>query len=217
MISCDDRGGEKRAMLLVSMLEPPTCGVVFTEKSPMLTMHSSPHSDTSSAQPQAARGRARSVSAHLFAVCVLAALMSACAVDTDTLVCAPGHTRRGEQCVDVEAKDTTRSGCASWADCGETEYCGETGPDGFGVCLTRCDVDNHCDDAEYCSVSGLCLVAGEVMRGSPCDATARCREGSLCELSRQICVESCDPRAAAGCVGGECQANAAGLGVCITP
>jgi len=144
----------------------------------------------------------------------LVALVGGCAVDTESLVCAPGHTRRGDGCIDLEPTATSPTTCAAWRECAPTQYCGQTGPDGFGVCVTRCDVDNRCEDNEYCSASGLCLVAGDVPPGAPCDGALKCAEGNVCALNRNVCVEVCDPRTADTCGGGQCLANSAGLGVC---
>src|SRR6187402_1172658 len=107
--------------------------------------------------------------------------------------CEEGFRHRASQvaCVNQERSAQVATGvcdiegdcCASDDDCGEDSACWESGldstGDAYGLCFSRCETDNDCQDGYICecgSDAGRCVP-------STCGTDSDCADGRLCVAS----------------------------------
>jgi len=162
----------------------------------------------------------------------IALACAGCGVDEDALICAPGHERDGNRCVDiVPESDAVADGdaaahgdvfgafCTSLGDCQPSEYCGDT-----GRCTRRCDrrAGVRCIDDEVCTIAGVCQTPGSLQLGAECEpATDACAAQFVCAASSPddsvgTCRLICDPRAPRCTSTTErCTVLPSGFGACV--
>lgn len=114
-----------------------------------------------------------------------------------------------------EAEAFCENGCRTGIDCGrpDTLTCSlGASPDGSGICIPVCSVDEQCGDGAFCNpFSGECQAepfvdpaeSGLEITGGPCDADSDCASG--------FCIVEGTPTQPSGWVRGYCASN------CILP
>ncbi len=151
-----------------------------------------------------------------------ACFVAACTVDADCATDPVVEARcDAGVCVQVGGCDlATGEGCAAGTECVQYE--------GFGLCLTPCNVFGAaCPAGERCQSSngptdaGYCIAAGGGGANQPCATPVDCAAGLTCVddgLGNSRCLAVCDTDAAAPCPGGaECLSLGGRVGACSTP